>query len=146
MIVSHSVVEVCQEASREHEHENGSHQASETEHRHGVIRAREREEQTGAERRKYALQTRRGHLLTVKWRQLGGWWWLRKERRGKVRVEIYPVRLASALSAWLGFEGLRRTSVGIVMHMILREVSLVRTTKESCGEYRAVTTEDISII
>ena len=43
---------------------------------------------------------------------------MRKERRGKVRVEIYPVRLASALSAWLGFEGSRRTSVGIVMHMI----------------------------
>ena len=28
----------------------------------------------------------------------------------------------------------------------LCEVSLVCTTKESCGEYRAVTTEDISII
>ena len=73
MIVSHSVVEVCQKASGEHEHENGSHQASDTEHKHGVIRARDREEQTGAERRKYALQTRRGHLHTVKWRRLGGW-------------------------------------------------------------------------
>ena len=40
---------------------------------------------------------------------------MRKERRGKVRVEIYPVRLASALSAWLNLEGSRSTDLATVL-------------------------------